>query len=55
MKEKLKNFWPKMTLTGLCAVVILFAYPSSSVLAQVDKLSYEEYKKIRIISSHVES
>ena len=45
MKEKLKNFWLKMALIGLCTVAIMFGFSTGNVMAQDHKLSYEEYKK----------
>jgi hypothetical protein len=49
MKEKLKNFWLKMALIGLCAVALMFGLSTGSVLAQDKaaevKLSPEEHKE----------
>ena len=45
MKEKRKNFWLKMALTGLCTVAITFGLTTGSVLAQDDKAGCEKYKK----------
>jgi hypothetical protein len=40
MKEKLKNFWLKMALTGLCTGAIMFGLTTGSVLAQWFSFSY---------------
>jgi hypothetical protein len=45
MKAKLKTLRLRMALIGLCSVFIVFGLMSGSVLADDDKLNYEEYKK----------
>ena len=45
MKEKLKNFWLKMALVGLCAVAIMFGLTTGSVLAA--EVSQEDYEKLQ--------
>ena len=45
MKAKLKNLRLRMALIGLCSFAIMFGFTTSSVLAEDDKLNYEEYKK----------
>ena len=45
MRAKLKNLRLRMALIGLCSFAIMFGFTTSSVLAEDDKLNYEEYKK----------
>ena len=45
MKAKLKYLRLRMALIGLCSFAIMFGFTTSSVLAEEDKLNYEEYKK----------
>jgi hypothetical protein len=45
MKEKRNNYWIKMVLIGLCAVVITFGLTSGSVLAA--EASQEDHEKLQ--------
>jgi len=45
MKAKLNDLRLRMALIGLCSFAIMFGFTTSSVLAEDDKLNYEEYKK----------
>ena len=45
MNAKRKNLWLRMVLIGLCTVAIVFGLTTGRILAQDDKLSYEQYQK----------
>ena len=45
MDAKLKNLRLRMALIGLCSLTIMFGFTTSSVLAEDDKVNYEDYKK----------